>query len=251
MEQKKTSLLFKIIKGALWFFYPKIKTQGTEHIPQEPAIYVGNHTQMHGPIACELHFPVPRYTWCAAEMIHLKEVPGYAFEDFWSQKPKHTHWYFKICSYLIAPLSVVVFGNANTIAVRRDARVMTTMRESMQKLQEGWSMVIFPEQDKKYNHILYDFQEGYIDLARLYFRKTGQALRFVPFYNAPKLRTMTFGEGITFNPDAPADEEKKRINTYLMEEITRIAEAQPLHTVVPYRNIPKKDYPKNRRGDAK
>ena len=31
-----------------------------------------------------------------------------------------------------------------------------------------------------------------------------------------------------------------------MDEITAIAESLPEHTVVPYRNIPKKDYPTNR-----
>jgi len=31
-----------------------------------------------------------------------------------------------------------------------------------------------------------------------------------------------------------------------MGEITAIAEALPEHIVVPYRNIPKKDYPSNR-----
>lgn len=30
-----------------------------------------------------------------------------------------------------------------------------------------------------------------------------------------------------------------------MDEITAVAEALPEHTVVPYRNIPKKDYPSN------
>ena len=32
----------------------------------------------------------------------------------------------------------------------------------------------------------------------------------------------------------------------LAEQITEIAAAQPLHTVIPYRNIRKRDYPKNK-----
>ena len=208
MEEKKPSFMFKIIKGAVRFFYPKIKAVNTERIPDEPAIFVGNHSQLHGPIICELYFPVPRYTWCAAEMMELKEVPAYAFEDFWSQKPKRSQWYYKLCSYLIAPLSACVLQNAQTIPVRRDARIMTTMRKSVQVLEAGESLVIFPEEDEKYNHILYHFQEGYIDLARMYQRKTGKALKLVPFYNAPKMKTISFGEAITFSPDAPIDEEK-------------------------------------------
>ena len=45
--------------------------------------------------------------------------------------------------------------------------------------------------------------------------------------------------------DAEAEAERRRICTYLMDEITAIAVAQPKHTVVPYRNKPKKEYPTN------
>ena len=44
------------------------------------------------------------------------------------------------------------------------------------------------------------------------------------------------------------DDERNRICTYLMDEITAIAEALPEHTVVPYRNVPRKAYPTNRAG---
>ena len=38
---------------------------------------------------------------------------------------------------------------------------------------------------------------------------------------------------------------EERICSYLMKEITEIARGLPKHTVVPYRNIPKKEYPFN------
>ena len=53
----KFSSLYKIIKAAVRFFYPKMEVVGAENLPDEPAIIVGNHTQMNGPIACELYFP--------------------------------------------------------------------------------------------------------------------------------------------------------------------------------------------------
>ena len=41
------------------------------------------------------------------------------------------------------------------------------------------------------------------------------------------------------------EQERSRICNYLMDEITSIACSLPRHTVVPYPNIPKKDYPCN------
>lgn len=245
MAEKKTSLPYRVIKSLVRLFYPKIEVVGTEKLPDEPVIVVGNHTQMNGPIACELYFPGKRYIWCAGQMMHWKEVPAYAFEDFWSHKPKRSRWLYRILSYIITPFSVCVFNNAHTIPVYRDARLVTTFRRSMAKLEEGASMVIFPEHDVPYNNILCEFQDRFIDLARLYYKKTGTELAFVPLYIAPKLKKMYLGEPIRFRANEPIKSERERICSYLMEEITEMARALPEHTVVPYRNIPKRDYPSN------
>lgn len=40
-------------------------------------------------------------------------------------------------------------------------------------------------------------------------------------------------------------QERERIRAMLMESITQLGVSQPLHTVIPYPNIPKGQYPKN------
>lgn len=246
MNEKKTSVLFRIIKWLVRLFYPRIQVEGLENLPDEPVIVVGNHSQMHGPIACELYFPGKQYTWCAGQMMHLKEVPGYAFRDFWSQKPKWTHPGYKLLSYLIAPLSVCIFNHAKTIGVYRDSRIISTFKNTVKKLCEGTSVVIFPEHDEHYNNILYAFQDKFIDIARLYYKKTGKKLAFVPMYIAPKLKKMYLGEPVRFCAANSMEQERARICQYLMDQITAIARDLPEHTVVPYRNIPKKLYPSNK-----
>lgn len=242
--------MYRVIKGLVRLFYPRMEVVGTEHLPGEPAMIVANHAQMNGPIACELYFPGDRYTWCAGQMMHLKEVPGYAYEDFWSRKPKYVRWFYKLLSYIIAPLSVCVFNNANTIAVYKDTRLINTFRDTVKRLQEGSSVVVFPEHDEPHNHILCQFQDRFIDIARIYYKKTGQELAFVPMYIAPALKKMYLGKPIRFRADEPIKEERERICAHLMTEITEIACALPRHTVVPYRNVPKKEYPSNIPGEV-
>lgn len=246
-KSEKKSLLFRLIKGSVRVFYPKTELCGMENIPDEPCIIVGNHTQLHGPITCELFLSENYLTWCAAQMMELKDVPEYAYRDFWSQKPKYQRPFFKALSFLIAPLSVIVFNNARTVPVFRDNRILRTFRESILKLTEGKSLVIFPEEDKKHNHIVYNFQEGFVDLARVYYSRTGKKISFVPLYIAPKRKEMHFGKPIVFDPETENADERRRVCDYLMEEITSIAEDLPEHTVIPYRNIPKKLYPKNKK----
>lgn len=245
MKPKKVSLLYKFIRWLVRLFYPKIKVEGIENLPEEPALVVGNHTQMNGPIACELYFPGNRYTWCAGEMMHLKDVPAYAYQDFWSGKPKYIRPFYKLLSYIIAPLSVCVFNNAQTIGVYHDTRIISTFKQTVQRLLEGASVVIFPEYDVPYNHIVCQFQDKFIDVAKLYYKRTKQEIPFVPLYIAPNLRKMYIGKPIYFHADAPIEEERTRICNYLMEEITHIAVNLPEHKVVPYQNLPRKCYVSN------
>ena len=177
--------------------------------------------------------------------MHREEVASYAYQDFWSQKPRRSRWFYRILSHLITPLAVCVFNNAHTIAVYKDVRLLSTFRDTVKRLQEGNHVIIFPEHDAPHNHIVCDFQDKFVDVARTYHKRTGRAPLFIPMYIAPKLHKMYLGTPIPFDPDNPIREERSRICSHLMDEITAIACALPEHTVIPYRNIPRKNYPSN------
>ena len=241
---------YRVIRWLIWIFYSKMEVRGLENLPQGPCVIATNHAQMHGPIACEIYFPGDRAIWCAGEMMHLKEVPDYAYADFWSKKPKCIRWFYRILSFVIAPISVCLFNHAHTIGVYRDRKIIHTFRETQTALENGCRVIIFPEHDIPRNHIVHDFQEGFVDVARRYYKATGKELPFVPMYIAPRLKTMYLGKPICFSGENPINEERKRICGYLMEQITQIAEELPEHTVVPYPNISKRLYPNNKQTEG-
>ncbi len=241
--------IYRFIRFWVWLFYPKMEVVGQENLPDEPCLVVANHCQMNGPIAGELYFPGNHYIWCTGEMMHLKEVPAYAFRDFWSRKPRYIRWFYKLLSYIIAPISVCVFNNAHTVAVYRDKRILSTFRDTLNRLKEGNRVIIFPEHEAPYDHILQDFQTGFVDVARSYYKQTGKCLQFVPMYLAPDLHKMVLGKPIAYSPDHPAKEERQRVCDYLMAQISGIACALPRHKVVPYLNLPKREYVYNIPGE--
>ncbi len=238
------------IRWLVKLFYPRISVEGTENLPGEASIIVSNHTKMNGPISCELYFPGERAIWCAGEMMHMKEVPEYAFNDFWGDKPQSVRWFYKLLSYIIAPIAACIFNNARTVPVYHDARLMHTFRATMDALSEGKNVVIFPEHDAPHNHIINDFQDRFIDIAKIYYRRSGKRLSFVPMYIAPTMKKMYIGRAIQFDPEAPMAQERWRICEYLMHSVTDIAVSLPPHTVVPYNNVTKKHYPMNTGGET-
>ena len=250
MKKELSSLVYRGIRNVVRLVYPKMTVVGEENLPEGTCIVVGNHSQMHGPIAMQLYFPGDKAIWCAGPMMHLKEVPAYAYADFWSQKPRWCRPFYKLLSHIIAPISVCVFNNADTIGVYRDNRIITTFKNTVKRMKMGSRIIIFPETYKSYNQILCGFQDKFVDVARLYCRQTGESVSFVPMYIAPYLRKIYLGKPIAFCPDIPIEEERTRIVQELMSRITEIAEALPEHTVVPYPNLPKKQYPTNHSQEA-
>ncbi len=242
---KKTPLLYRIIYKIVSLVYPKVEIIGKENLPDEACIIVGNHCQIHGPITIELNFPGNRYTWCVGELMNMKEAQAFAFLDFWPQKTKRSRWFYKLLSYIIAPFAVFLFKNAQTIPVYRDSRGVTTFKQTAKRLAEGANVVIFPEHAVPHNNVISDFQDRFIDVAKLYYKRTGHEVCFVPMYLAPNLRKLCLGTPTRFNSNAPLDEERQRIRHYLMDEVSRMGLALPPHTVIPFQNISKKEFKRN------
>ena len=124
--------------------------------------------------------------------MHRTEIAAYAYQDFWSGKPKAVRWFYRLLSHLIVPLSVCVFNNAHTVGVYHDARLLSTFRESAQKLKEGDRLVIFPECYDEHNNIVHAFHDRFIDLGRMYYKQTGKALPFVPCAGADVARCRSY-----------------------------------------------------------
>ena len=240
--------VYRVCRFLVWLFYPHMTVEGVENLPDEPVVAVGNHAQMNGPISSVLYYPRPGRTWCAGQMMHLREVPAYAYQDFWSGKPGYIRWFYKVLSYLIAPLCVCIFNHAPTIGVYRDGRIINTFKQTVNALKSGEDVVIFPECYDEHNHIVHAFQENFTDVAKLYYKQTGKALPFVPIYICPALKKIVIGKPVYYDPTIPIATQRHDLCVQLMDSITALAESLPEHRVVPYPNLPKSKYPSSRGG---
>lgn len=237
---KKKGLLFKFLRLCVKVFFRGANEYiGLENLPSEPCVCIGNHAHAYGPLNGELKFPTKKLIWCDAPMFSRKEFVNYAYNNFFSKKP---NVFLRAGIRILSPLVAYIFKNADAMPVYRDMRIMKTYKISSETLLQGANVVIFPECPEQYNEITNQFNEYFVDVARFHYKHYQKELSFVPFYYAPGLKKMIFGKPVKFDATRPIEEERKRICAYLMNEITAIAKQLPVHKVIPFHQVKKKDY---------
>ncbi len=241
MLKPKKKKLLNFIEGIVKLFYRKRKYEGEENIPEESCIIISNHSQVHGPLAAEL-FMKNKLIWCDGPMMNRKEIPEYTSRVFWGNKPKRSKWFYNMLGHIIARPASFVMGNADTIGVFRDARLLSTFSDTVEALSKGINVVIFPESEVEHNEIVDMFNLKFVDVARQYYKATGKCVAFVPMYHAAKLKRCVYGKPIRFDPAISNVEQRTVICDYLMAEITALAKSLPRHKVVPFNNVGKKNY---------
>lgn len=240
---KKKRLFFRFIAFWVRRFYRRSEFIGLENIPNEPCVFLGNHSQMHTPVMAECYFPVNKLTWCDAPMFDKKEMKAYAYRVFWGDNPT---WFQRFLAKILCPLVAYIMNNADALPVYRDMRVVKTYKFSVDELEKGNSIVILPECPDEHNEIINKLNEYFVDVARFYFKRTAKELYFTPFYYAPKLKKTVIGKPIKFDTTVDIEQERKRICDYTINEISSIAKTLPSHVVIPFNTVPKQQYKKSK-----
>ncbi len=199
-------------------FLPVKKAVFAEPIGNEPVIFLANHLGAVGPMYMAVTFPLRENVriWCNEGMMEEKMTVEYIRHDWWWRpESKLAPLYSATIPYVARAIVPKVLRSAPTIAVYRDARIMTTMRQSLKALKEGKHIVIFPELPDGYGSHAEHLQMGWLNLVTMYKRATGKDIKMVPIHIDQKHRVFQVQKGITAAPDIPLAEQEERIERYL------------------------------------
>lgn len=165
---------FRMVKALLRLFVkkPEFIFLGDEVRPG--GIILSNHEGPKAPLSLELYGAAPLRLWGAHEMNKdLKTAYRYQTEIYYHQKQ---HWNLRLARLfcLIAtPLTCLYYKGIHLIPSFGDARFRSTLSESLRTLNNGCSVVIFPEKsDNGYLRELTGFYPGAVMLFQ-YCRKKG------------------------------------------------------------------------------
>lgn len=220
-------LVIRAIMAVLRPFF-RHSLKGMENIVQDennPIVFLCNHGEIYGPVAAMLFIPVPVRPWVISNMTtSVEEVAAYLMK--YTIGPMT--WLGRLrwpLARLLGRLSVWAMRHLEAIPVYRHKprELMTTFRRSVEAMEAGDNLLIFPENPDAteipgYRHGgMGDMYRGFPMLAQVYYNRTGKRCRFLPMYAHKGLRTLSFGEPILYDPEPDPMVERDRI----VDEATR------------------------------
>jgi hypothetical protein len=208
----------------------RCKTVNADHIVTDddnPLVFLCNHGEFYGPMACKMYIPVPIRAWAIAYLMSDKKSVAQYIYDNTTSRQNVPEFVKRLLARMAAWLCVNVTGQLECIPVYRDspAKLRETFRMTLDSMEAGDNLLIFPEDpDNKYpSEGIGELSPGFLMLADIYWKRKKKRLRMLPMYADKKRRRVTFGDIITYDPENNVKDEQDRIITETLRQIREIA----------------------------
>ena len=168
-KRNKRKLYFRVLKKIMKLRYkePNFVYLGKEITGG--ALIISNHEGTDAPMSLEIYLDRPIRMWGASEMNSgIASLYKYQTRVYYHEK-KHWNLHLaRLFCIIASPLTHLFYSGLDLISTYRDARLVKTMRESVQAIKDGNNIVAFPERsDKGYLAELEGFHEGVVMLAEV------------------------------------------------------------------------------------
>lgn len=230
MSKKENELPYK--KRKWWFRVLKVLTKGRYKKPEfiylgeelgEGGVVLSNHEGTDAPMSLELWCPHALRMWGAHEMNSgLVQMYKYQTRVYYHEK-KHWNLHLARLFCLIAsPLTNLFYKGLNLISTYRDGRFIKTLRESVEAIEKGENIVIFPEDSTKgYLAELEGFYAGFAMLAEACKRKGKDVPVFVAYFQKEEGRYI-FDAPVRYSELTANGESREAVAKKLLERCNEL-----------------------------
>lgn len=207
---------FRVLK---WMMRIRYKEPVFRYLGEEitnGGLILSNHEGTDAPLSLEIYSGKPFRMWGASEM-NSGLIPMYKYQSrVYFHEKKHWNLFLARLFCLIAsPLTWLYYSGLNLISTYRDMRFLTTIRESIEALEAGENIAIYPEKsDNGYLEELEGFFAGFVMLAEVAYRKKKMDIPiFVSYFRKKDL---------TYIIDKPVRYTELAVNGRTRDEIARL-----------------------------
>jgi hypothetical protein len=196
---------------------------GMENIGELPAVFIGRHQDMRGPVEIMAWVPLEFRLWSFYRFMSARECYRQYTEYTYTVRFGHNRILSKIVAAIAAPLVSAFMNSMGGIPVYRGRKeILDTFRLSVEALRLGENILIIPERDyTDEGSDAGDLYNGFVHIAQAYYKATGRALCFYPIYTSAKGGRIYVEKPIAFDPAQPFRAERDRIVEALKMELSR------------------------------
>ncbi len=177
-KNKFYGVLVKSLKVLCNLFTKKYECNIVEK--DEPCVYVCRHLNMFGPIVTLKSFDFDIHPLVLNVFFTKKSCEEHFRSITFSkngQKNKKFSVKIKFFSFIVPKIIKSIQG----VPVYRNYNPIKTLKISVDFLQKGESLIVYPDINYKANYdVVSDIYDGFLILSRLYKKRTGKELKFIP-----------------------------------------------------------------------
>jgi hypothetical protein len=188
---------------------------------QPGSVILSNHEGTDAPMSLEIWNPTAIRMWGAHEMNSgLVKMYKYQTRVYYHEKKGWNLHLARLFCIIASPLTNLFYKGLNLISTYRDTRLMKTIRESIETIKEGQSIVIYPEDSTNgYLSELEGFHAGFVLLCDSLKRKGIDVPVYVTYFKKKEKvyvidKPIMYSELTKDNPDKKtiAERLKNRCN---------------------------------------
>ena len=147
----RPSLYYRIMRVVLRMFFPPSRIRYAEKLDSAPSVFVCNHARIVGPVMMTLDFPRRHKNWLIACAMDENKAATYAYHDVFFGEGRRWKGFWRFLSRIVALLLPPLLRGSDPIPVYHDRRVVQTFRQSLAALREGYDLVIFAEDARRFS----------------------------------------------------------------------------------------------------
>lgn len=222
---KRRQPIFKVVRWVLKCIrWRGIKVTSLSGDLPNKCILVSNHSAKTGPMAYEIALPVFNVKWGAHEMLgNYRSRRRYLIDVFYVQKQGMSRFKANLKASFEAIFSKRIYTGMKFIGTYPDARLRTTIKNSIKVLEDDKAILIFPEDSNKgYFDVMTSFFHGFVMLSEQYYKKHGEDLPIYPIYYKHDMKKMVIGKPTYMQELVSKGMSRQEIADYYRDEVNNL-----------------------------
>lgn len=219
-------IFYKFIRGMLRLSSKRPTLQVFSENLKDPVVYVSHHQNMYGPVNVLKWYPEFVRTWIFSAFMDYQTCYHHYVDYTLTERFGLSSGIAKIVAVPFAWFMSTLTQSAQGIPVYRQSReVIQTMRQSVAALENGTSLLVFPDIDYSDDSTLVkEIYAGFLYVEKYYYRKMKKHVPFVPIVAMKQTNEIRVGEPIYFSGEGSFFKQRKAVAAEIQQALNALSE---------------------------